>query len=67
MENDKVSYIKTDDQKIINEKCIRWIKKMDDCLEVCTRSNGCALHINTNTICKVNNPDDYHKLNKFFK
>lgn len=67
MENNKVSYIKTDDQIIINERFIRWVKKMDDCLEVCTKSNGCAIKFNTHTICKVNNPDDYHKLNKFFK
>ncbi len=27
MENKKTTYIKTDDNKVINEKCIRWIKK----------------------------------------
>ena len=25
--NNKISYLKTDDNKIINEKCIRWVKK----------------------------------------
>jgi hypothetical protein len=26
MENNKTLYVKTDDNKIINEKCIRWVK-----------------------------------------
>ena len=37
------TYIKTDDNKIINEKCIRWVKKMGDCLEVCTKMDGCSV------------------------
>ena len=51
-------YLKTDDNRIINERYIRWVKKMSECLEVCTKSNGCdtgnihAIH----TICKINNP-----------
>ena len=28
MENNNVSYLRTDDNKIINESCIRWVKKM---------------------------------------
>jgi hypothetical protein len=38
-----IKYIKSDDNKIINEKCIKWVKKMDDCLEVCTKSTGCNI------------------------
>ena len=60
------SYIKTDDNKIINEKQIRWIQKIDECLYICTRSNGCILRENTNKLCKVNNFDSYTKLNKLF-
>ena len=67
MENNNVSYLKTDDNKIINEKCIRWVKKMGDCLEVCTKSNGCnATGKTTHRICKLNNPYSYDKLNNFF-
>ena len=40
MENNKIFYIKTDDNKIINEKSIKWIKKMSNCLEVCTKQYG---------------------------
>jgi hypothetical protein len=66
MENNKVSYLKTDDNKIINEKCIVWVKKMNDCLEVCTKSDGCSL-VNTHKICKLNTLTSYNKLNKLFE
>jgi len=62
------SYIKADDNKIINESQIRWVKKMSECLEVCTRSFGCDIGIgNTHKICKINNPESYNKLNKKFE
>ena len=43
MENSTNSYVRTDNNKIINERCIVWVKKMNDCL----MSN---LHINFNII-----------------
>lgn len=61
------SYIKTDDNKIINESAIRWVKKMSECLEVCTKSIGCSTGTDTHKICKINNPESYHKLNKHFE
>ena len=59
-------YLKTDDEKIINEKCIKWINKINDCLYVCTKSSGCVGIIDTHKICKINNLDSYNKLNKHF-
>jgi len=61
-------YIKADDNKIINEKFIRWLKKIDECIEVCTKSDGCASGISgtTHKICKLNNPTSYEKLNTLF-
>jgi len=68
MDNTKVSYVKTDDNRIINENSIRWIKKMNDCLEVCIKSTGCNTILNdTHKICKINNASSYDKLNKFFE
>lgn len=67
MDNNETSYIKTDDNKIINEKCIRWVKKMNDCLEVCVKSTGCDLINATHRICKVNNYESYNKLNRHFE
>jgi len=66
MENIYPSYIKTDDNKLINEVHIRWIKKMNECLEVCTKSNGCISGQNTHSICKRNSSTSYEKLNKLF-
>ena len=68
MENNQSLYIKTDNNTIINEKCITWVKKMDDCLEVCTKMTGCNVkHNDTHKICKLNNLDSYNKLNKHFE
>jgi len=67
-ENNKVSYLKADDNKIINENCIKWVKKFSNCLEVCTKSYGCnIINGDTHRICKINNLDSYNKLNKFFE
>lgn len=66
MKNNKVSYLKTDDNKIINEITIRWAKKMGECLEVCTKSSGCNSGQDTHRICKSHNLESYNKLNKFF-
>lgn len=62
--------MKTDNNLIINEQCIRWVRNMGDCLEVCVKADGCALtkyYKNTHTICKFNNPKSYDKLNKHFE
>ena len=70
MENNTNSYLKSDDNRIINEKYIRWVKKIDECLLACTKSNGCSLDgrnsWDTHKICKLNNFSSYNKLNQFF-
>jgi hypothetical protein len=65
MEN-KQTYIKADNNKIINEKYIKWIQKIDECLEVCTKSDGCSLY-QRHKICKIHNLDSYNKLNEYFE
>jgi len=67
MNTNKISYLKTDDNKIINEKYIRWVKKLNECLEVCTKSIGCGGGEDIHKICKLNNMDSYNKLNKYFR
>ena len=64
MEN-KNFYIKTDENRIINEKAIIWIKKIEECLYICTKNDGCK-NSNTHKICKINNYDEYTKLIKNF-
>ena len=66
MKTSKISYVKTDDNKIINESCIRWVKKMSDCLEVCTKLTGCTAGTDTHRICKINNQESYNKLIEHF-
>lgn len=68
--NSNTVYFKTDDNRIVNENSIRWVKKMSDCLEVCIKASGCAIpndNGDTHKICKLNNPDSYNKLNKHFE
>ena len=60
------SFIQTDDNKIINERCIVWVKKMNECLEVCTKITGCEVRNGTHQICKLNSPSSYAKLNAHF-
>jgi len=69
METLQNSYIKADDNKIINERCITWVKKMGDCLEVCTKSTGCnnIKYNDTHKVCKMNSVESYNKLNTLFE
>ena len=65
----ETKYIKTDNNTVINEKTIRWIHKMGDCLEVCSKQPGCSLDKrsgDTHRICKLNSPESYNKLNVLF-
>lgn len=64
--NNKIEFIKADDNKIINENCIKCVKKLDECLYICTKSTECDFYTNCSThkICKLNNPNSYNKLNE---
>ena len=35
-------------------------------MEVCIKQNGCALGVDTNKVCKLNNLNSYNKLNEIF-
>lgn len=61
----KIEFIKTDNNKIINLSCIKWVKKLDECMEICTKGDGCYVG-DTHKLCKINNPESYDKLNKHF-
>lgn len=66
--DEKIVYIKTDNNVILNENCIKWVKKIDECLEICAKNNGCSILVNTDThkVCKNISYDSYIKLNKHF-
>lgn len=59
-------YIKTDNNKILNMTHIRWVQKMSECMEVCTKSTGCEVKCDTHRICKIYNESSYEKLNNIF-
>ena len=40
---------------------------MNECLQICTKSNGCTMKCHTNIICKRDNLNSYNKLNKHFE
>ena len=66
--NNKTVYFKTDNNIIISERSIRWVSKMDDCLEVCIKISGCNVNSgDTHKICKLNSVDSYNKLNTYFE
>ena len=67
MEKNTNSYIKLDNNTVINEKTIRWIKKIDDCLEICSKQSGCQLGKDTHKICNFQILDSYNKLNILFE
>ena len=66
MDNTKEDFIKTDGNKVLNVKFIRWMKKMDQCIHICSITTGCNEY-NLQQVCKVNNNDSYDKLNKYFE
>jgi hypothetical protein len=62
-------YIKTDDNTLINQKYIRWIHKINECMEICIKSDGCIKNDSAtlHKICKISSPINYEKLNNYFE
>ena len=67
MEKEPISYISTDDGKIINERHIIWIKKMNNCLEICSKKFGCYGKSDTDSVCREFSLKSFNKLNNNFK
>ena len=63
MENS--NFIKTD-EKLINMQYIRWVKRFTECMEVCTKSDGCRLFQDTHRVCKETSPISYNRLEHLF-
>lgn len=45
-------FIKADNNRIINKKSILWIQKIAECMEICTKRDGCIPKQDTHHICK---------------
>lgn len=66
VKKNKISYLKISEKTLINEAHIHWIKRYNNCLEICTKSTGCGLH-DTHTFCREYNKLAYDKLTKHYK
>jgi hypothetical protein len=68
MGNNKLEFIKTDDNAIVNVKFIRWVKQMNECMEICSKMDGCiAGNKSVLRVCKTNSPKSFDLLNKYFE
>ena len=64
------NFIKVDNKTIINANMIRWAKKMDECLAICTKSTGCNsfdMISDKHYICKSKYSIDYYELKHLSK
>lgn len=62
-------FLKTDDNTCVNENAIYWMRKLDKCIYVCTRSVGCGYHPiqgHTHKICEDVSTESFrHLLTQF--
>lgn len=59
-------FIQINEHTIINESTIRWIKQMNECMYICSKSDGCIIHLDTHSVCKNIKPILYNKLKNRF-
>lgn len=56
-------YVQAEGGKYINPNFIYWIKQIDECYNLCTKSTGCYDDTSgTHKICKSKNPTGYNKI-----
>ena len=60
--------IRFHDGLVLNKKYIRWIKKVHDCMYICTKSDGCN-NLSSHVICSSNeeHKKDFERLNVMFR
>ena len=63
---DNKYFIKADNNVLVNKKSIRWMKKMDECILICSKSVGCS-SADALKVCKINNSVSYALLNHQFQ
>jgi len=61
------NFLSIDDNILINERCVRWVKKMDECIYVCDKLYGCNDVNGTYKICKETNPRNYEVWSQKFQ
>jgi hypothetical protein len=63
MDNIKAEYIKTEENKYVNLKFIRWIHQTNECYKICSKTDGCSSN-QTHRVCKFDNPTSYNKIDE---
>lgn len=59
-------FILCDGDRLINTNHIRWIQRMYETMEICTKHTGCTLGKDTIKVSKLLNPQSYSRLNVMF-
>lgn len=59
-------FFKVGDDTIIHYNYIQWIKKYEDCFEICGKPGGCIKYLQTSKVCKNTNPDGYKAFLKIY-
>lgn len=67
--SDKPLFVRTDENIFLNVQYIRWVKTIDDCLYVCSKSSGCNKDTpeSIHKICKSVNSDNHAKIMNLVK
>jgi hypothetical protein len=69
-EERNTDFIIFDDGLVLNKNHIRWIKKIHDCMYICTKSSGCSESArSSHVICSSNENQkkDFDKINQIFR
>ena len=64
--DNKPTFIISDSGIAINPNFIRWIKQVDNCMEICTRFDGCMVGTNTIQVCENVNKINFDKIHSDF-
>lgn len=62
-------YVKTDNNLLLSSAHIKWVKQMDECMEICADMHYCTAKgpfKNTYSVCKVLNPKSYKNLKDLY-
>jgi hypothetical protein len=58
-------FIQVKPDLLINQNHITWIKRIDECMHICIKVDGCTLDT-THKVCKSANPTGYDKIQTLF-
>ena len=64
-------FVRLEKNIVLRESAIRWMKQMEECIYICSKSNGChideSFQNTTHRVCKSTNPTSYNRLLRHFE